>query len=52
VVTDHSTKCPVLDDSDRPANTTRFVYLEPEAAERFFVAYDQTARDAMAMLRL
>jgi transcriptional regulator with XRE-family HTH domain len=43
---------PVLADSRRPANTTRFVYLHPEAAERFFVDYDQITRDAAAMLRL
>lgn len=44
---------PVLQaDSRRPANTTRFVYLNPEAAQEFFVDYDQIARDAAAMLRL
>ncbi len=44
---------PVLQaDPRRPANTTRFVYLNAEAAERFFVDYDQIARDAAAMLRL
>ncbi|KAA0118117.1 XRE family transcriptional regulator [Mycolicibacterium sp. P9-22] len=43
---------PVLADPRRPANTTRFVYLHPEAAERFFVDYDQITRDAAAMLRL
>jgi transcriptional regulator with XRE-family HTH domain len=43
---------PVLADPRRPANTTRFVYLNPEAAEEFFVDYDQIARDAAAMLRL
>jgi len=42
---------PVLADPRRPANTTRFVYLDP-AAEQFFVDYDQIARDAAAMLRL
>lgn len=42
---------PVLADPRRPANTTRFVYLDP-AAEQFFVDYDQVARDAAAMLRL
>ncbi|WP_328293920.1 helix-turn-helix transcriptional regulator [Kineococcus sp. NBC_00420] len=35
----------------RPANTTRFVYLDP-AARDFFVDYDRIARDAAAMLRL
>ena len=43
---------PVLADPRRPANTARFVYLNPEAAEQFFVDYDQIARDAAAMLRL
>lgn len=43
---------PVLADPRRPANTTRFVYLQPGAAEDFFVDYDQIARDAAAMLRL
>ena len=43
---------PVLADPRRPANTTRFVYLNPEAAEQFFVDYDQITRDAAAMLRL
>ncbi|MBI5341557.1 MAG: helix-turn-helix domain-containing protein [Mycolicibacterium rufum] len=43
---------PVLADPRRPANTTRFVYLRPEEAERFFVDYDQVTRDAAAMLRL
>lgn len=42
---------PVLADPRRPANTTRFVYLDPAAAD-FFVDYDQIARDAAAMLRL
>jgi transcriptional regulator with XRE-family HTH domain len=43
---------PVLADPQRPANTTRFVYLHPEAAEQFFVDYDRIANDAAAMLRL
>jgi hypothetical protein len=43
---------PVLADPRRPANTTRFVYLQPEAAEAFFVDYDRIAKDAAAMLRL
>jgi transcriptional regulator with XRE-family HTH domain len=43
---------PVLADPRRPANTTRFVYLNREVAEQFFVDYDQVARDAAAMLRL
>jgi transcriptional regulator with XRE-family HTH domain len=43
---------PVLAAPRRPANTTRFVYLEPEAAQEFFVDYDRIANDAAAMLRL
>jgi hypothetical protein len=43
---------PVLADPERPANTTRFVYLQREAAEEFFVDYDKIANDAAAMLRL
>lgn len=43
---------PVLADPRRPANTTRFVYLNHEAAQEFFVDYDQIARDAATMLRL
>jgi transcriptional regulator with XRE-family HTH domain len=43
---------PVLTDPRRPANTTRFVYLNPEAAQEFFVDYDRIANDAAAMLRL
>ncbi|MGX5654960.1 helix-turn-helix transcriptional regulator [Geodermatophilus nigrescens] len=43
---------PVLAAPRRPANTTRFVYLEPDAAREFFVDYDRIANDAAAMLRL
>jgi transcription regulator MmyB-like protein/helix-turn-helix protein len=35
----------------RPANTTRFVYLDA-AARDFFIDYDQIATDAAAMLRM
>ena len=42
---------PVLADPRRPANTTRFIYLDP-AAREFFVDYDRIANDAAAMLRL
>ncbi|MCW2497280.1 helix-turn-helix transcriptional regulator [Jatrophihabitans sp.] len=35
----------------RPANTTRFVYLDP-AARDFFIDFDMIANDAAAMLRL
>lgn len=42
---------PVLADPRRPANTTRFVYLDP-AARDFFVDWDRIANDAAAMLRL
>src|SRR3954447_10598054 len=43
---------PVLAGPRRPANTTRFVYLNPEAAREFFVDYERVANDAAAMLRL
>ena len=43
---------PVLVDPRRPANTARFVYLNRDAAEQFFVDYDKITRDAAAMLRL
>ena len=43
---------PVLADPRRPANTARFVYLNRDVAEQFFVDYDKIARDAAAMLRL
>jgi transcriptional regulator with XRE-family HTH domain len=43
---------PVLADPRRPANMTRFVYLNPEAAEEFFVDYDRVADDGAATLRL
>ena len=48
---------PVLDSAvagatgKRPANTTRFVYLDPSARD-YFVDYDRIATDAAAMLRL
>lgn len=42
---------PVLADPRRPANTARFVYLDP-AAREFFVDWDKIANDAAAMLRL
>jgi transcriptional regulator with XRE-family HTH domain len=42
---------PVLADPRRPANTTRFVYLDP-AAREFFVDWQRIANDAAAMLRL
>lgn len=35
----------------RPANTARFVYLDP-AAREFFIDYETIARDAAGMLRL
>ncbi|SRX82127.1 XRE family transcriptional regulator [Amycolatopsis mediterranei S699] [Mycolicibacterium parafortuitum] len=43
---------PVLADSRRPANTARFVYLDAGAAEKFFVDYDQVARNTAAVLRM
>lgn len=42
---------PVLADPRRPANTTRFIYLDP-AAPDFFVDWDRVANDAAAMLHL
>jgi transcriptional regulator with XRE-family HTH domain len=42
---------PVLADPRRPANTTRFVYLDP-AAQEFFVDWERIANAAAAMLRL
>lgn len=43
---------PVLADPRRPANTARFVYLDPEAARAFFVDYDRIACDVAAKLRM
>ncbi|WTL15392.1 helix-turn-helix domain-containing protein [Kribbella sp. NBC_01505] len=43
---------PVLADTRRPANTARFVYLEPESAKTFFVDYDQITCDLAAKLRM
>ncbi|MFE4361310.1 helix-turn-helix transcriptional regulator [Kitasatospora sp. NPDC056800] len=43
---------PVLADLRRPANTARFVYLNPEAARDFFVDYDQIVGDVAAKLRM
>ncbi|SCX19125.1 helix-turn-helix transcriptional regulator [Mycolicibacterium fluoranthenivorans] len=43
---------PVLADPRRPANTARFVYLNSCEAERFFVDYEQVARNLAAMLRM
>jgi len=42
---------PVFDDPRRPANTTRFTYLNP-AAREFWRDYDRIANDGAAMLRL
>ncbi|MFT7867658.1 MULTISPECIES: helix-turn-helix transcriptional regulator [Amycolatopsis] len=43
---------PVLADPRRPANIARFVYLDSEAAEAFFVDYDRIAVDVAAKLRM
>ncbi len=43
---------PMLADTRRPANTARFVYLDPEAASTFFVDYDRIACDVAAKLRM
>ncbi|WP_250280160.1 helix-turn-helix transcriptional regulator [Frankia sp. Cppng1_Ct_nod] len=41
---------PVLADPRRPANTARFIYLDP-AAPAFFVGWERAADDVAAMLR-
>lgn len=41
---------PVLAEPRRPANTARFIYLDP-AAPDFFVDWERTADDVAAMLR-
>jgi transcriptional regulator with XRE-family HTH domain len=41
---------PVLADPARPANTARFVFLDPHATE-FFRDYDKAANDTVALLR-
>lgn len=43
---------PLLADPRRPANTARFVYLDPEAAKAFFVDYDRIVGDVAAKLRM
>jgi transcriptional regulator with XRE-family HTH domain len=43
---------PMLTGTRRPANTARFVYLDPEAARTFFVDYDRIAFDVAAKLRM
>ncbi|MCW2832215.1 MAG: helix-turn-helix protein [Nocardioides sp.] len=41
---------PVLAAQEQPANTAKFVFLDP-AATRFFRDYDQAANDTVALLR-
>jgi transcriptional regulator with XRE-family HTH domain len=41
---------PVFADAVRPANTARFVFLDPHATE-FFRDYDKAANDTVALLR-
>lgn len=41
---------PILADPARPANTARFVFLDPYATE-FFRDYDKAANDTVALLR-
>jgi transcriptional regulator with XRE-family HTH domain len=41
---------PVLDSPVRPPNTARFFFLDPRA-EQFWLDYDRTANDMVAMLR-
>ncbi|MFG2314153.1 MULTISPECIES: helix-turn-helix transcriptional regulator [Streptomyces] len=48
----HALYAPVLADPRRPANTARFVYLNPEAAREFFVDYDEITGDVAAKLRM
>ncbi|MYW05703.1 helix-turn-helix transcriptional regulator [Streptomyces sp. SID3343] len=43
---------PMPADPRRPANTARFVYLNPEAARDFFVDYDHVADVVAAKLRM
>jgi hypothetical protein len=43
---------PLLTDTRQPANTARFVYLDPEAARTFFVDYDRITCDVAAKLRM
>lgn len=43
---------PVLADPRRPANTARFVYLDPDAAREFFVDYDHVADAVATKLRM
>ncbi|WP_199255947.1 helix-turn-helix transcriptional regulator [Mycolicibacterium mengxianglii] len=43
---------PALADPRRPANTARFVYLNPETARALFVDYDRIACDLAAKLRM
>ncbi|MEU1115248.1 MULTISPECIES: helix-turn-helix transcriptional regulator [unclassified Streptomyces] len=43
---------PMLADPRRPANTARFVYLNPEAAGDFFVDHDRITGDVAAKLRM
>ncbi|MCR6486162.1 helix-turn-helix transcriptional regulator [Amycolatopsis sp. OK19-0408] len=43
---------PLLANPRRPANTARFVYLDPEAARAFFVDYDRIAGDVAGKLRM
>ncbi|MEU1332168.1 helix-turn-helix transcriptional regulator [Streptomyces sp. NPDC005865] len=43
---------PMLADPRRPANTARFVYLNPEVAGEFFVDHDRITGDVAAKLRM
>ncbi|MEU1144208.1 helix-turn-helix transcriptional regulator [Streptomyces sp. NPDC005863] len=43
---------PMLADPRRPANTARFVYLNPEVAGEFFVDRDRITGDVAAKLRM
>jgi hypothetical protein len=41
---------PIYGDPARPANTARFVFLDPHATE-FFRDYDKAANDTVTLLR-
>ncbi|MBE1577079.1 helix-turn-helix transcriptional regulator [Amycolatopsis roodepoortensis] len=43
---------PVLADPRQPANTARFVYLDPDAAREFFIDYDHVADAVATKLRM
>lgn len=46
----HALYAPVLDGQPLPANLARFLFLDPHASD-FYVDWDKTANDAVAILR-